>query len=377
MSLRRMLAIVRKEVLHIIRDPRNLFLVTVSPAFLLFLLSYIFSFDIKHLSVAVLDLDLSPLSRRYLASLASDPDLTVVRSSGSYPEAASLLKQGDVDAVLVIAPGFANSLLNGRALHGGTAAQVQAIIDGTDPFVGSQAMNSLEVRSRAFGMGKELVGPVQRTPPVEVRTLAWYNAGVESLLSMVPGLLAIVLLMPTLAFALAIVREKESGSLESLLATPITGLEYMVGKLCTYIAAGLVSVVLALLVATLWFRVPFRGSLVTYLMSAAVYLLACMSITIVIGHFVRSQQAAMFIVLLVFMVPSFFLAGLITPVPTDSLGSMLSSYSLPSTHFVEISRTIFLKGLGWPYLARPGLILLGMGSFAAALGLALFRKTLT
>jgi ABC-2 type transport system permease protein len=359
------------------RDARNLFLVTVSPAFLLFLLSYIFSFDVNHIDVAALDLDLSPLSRRYLASLASDSELSVTYSPGGYPEAASLLRQGDVDAVLVIAPGFANAFLHSQAPQGGTTAQVQAIIDGTDPFVGSQAMRSLEVRSMAFGMGERASGGGQATPLVEVHSLAWYNAGVESLLSMVPGLLAIVLLMPTLAFALAIVREKESGSLESLLATPVTGLEYLTGKLCTYILAGLVSAVLALLVAILWFKVPFRGSLVAYLTSAAIYFLACMGTTIVVAHFVKSQQAAMFIVLLLFMVPGFFLAGLITPVTTDSIGSMLTSYALPSTHFVEASRTIFLKGLSWHYLARPNLVLLGMGLGATVLGLWLFRKKLT
>ena len=179
MSLRRMLAIVRKEALHIMRDARNLFLVTVSPAFLLFLLSYIFSFDVNNLNVAALDLDLSPLSRRYLASLASDPELSVTYSPRGYPEAASLLRRGDVDAVLVIAPGFANAFLDGQAQQGGTAAQVQAIIDGTDPFVGSQAMRSLEVRSMAFGMGERSSGSMQTAPLVEVHALAWYNAGVE------------------------------------------------------------------------------------------------------------------------------------------------------------------------------------------------------
>ena len=210
-----------------------------------------------------------------------------------------------------------------------------------------------------------------------VRTQAWYNAGLESLVSMVPGLLAIVLIMPTMALTLALAREKETGTLEGLVATPLSGLEYLSGKLLAYVGAALVSTLLALLVAVLWFGVPFRGSVALYLLLAAVYLLACMGAAVVIANFVKRQQTAMFVVLLVFLVPSFFLAGLILPITTESVGGLLTAYSLPTTHFVEISRGVFLKGLGLADLLRPALILLGMGLGAVALGLLLFRKKVT
>lgn len=368
MPLHRVPAIVRKELLHIVRDPRNLFLVTLSPAFLLFLLAYVFSFDVSRLRLASLDLDRTALSRRYLASLTGDGDWVLVDTVGNYEEALPLLVGGEVDAVLVIPPGFADAVYRGQAV------QVQAVLDGTDPFSGGQALGSLEARSSAFVAGLRPPGRAQSTGLIEVRTQSWYNAGLKSLISMVPGLLAIVLLMPTLAFSLALVREKETGTLEGLLATPISGLEYLLGKLLAYIAAGLVSAVLALLVAALWFQVPFRGSLAVYLLLVADYYLACMGATIVMAHFVKSQQASMFLVLLIFLVPSFFLAGLITPVSAESLGSILTSYLLPSTHFMTISRTVLLKGLGLGALAQPALILLGMGSGAVLLGLLLFRK---
>jgi ABC-2 type transport system permease protein len=368
MSLRRTASIVRKELLHIVRDPRNLFLVTVSPAFLLFLLSYIFSFDVGQINLAALDLDRTPLSRSYLASLTNNQDLNLAYAADSYKEALPLIVSGDVDAVLVIPPGFAGTV------HSGEAAQVQAVVDGTDPLAGSQAIRSLEARSGVFVAGISVAGPAPGRQPLEVRSQAWYNTGLESLLSMVPGLLAIVLIMPTMALALALAREKETGTLEGLIATPISGLEYVTGKLLAYMIPGLVSVILALLVAVLWFRVPFRGNLVVYLLLAADYFLACMGATVVVANFVKSQQTAMFIVLLVFLVPSFFLAGLITPVSAESLGALLTSYALPSTHFVEISRVVFLKGLGLAYVLRPALILLGMGLGALAIGLRLFQK---
>lgn len=368
MSPRRLVAIMRKEMLQIVRDPRNLFLVTVSPAFLLILLSYVFSFEIKQFSLAVLDLDRTPLSRRYQASLGSIQDLDLTYTVGSYEEIDPLLLEGMVDAALVIPPGFA------AQVHGGQAAQVQAIVDGTDPFAGSQAINLLTNLSVAFVSSSDAPGSATGLQPVEILTKAWYNPGLLSLHGMVPGLLAIVLIMPTLALALALTREKETGTLEGLMATPVLGAEYLVGKLVAYIISGLVSALLALLVAVLWFQVPFRGSLGLYLLLAADYFLACMAAVIVVANFVKSQQTAMFIVLLIFIVPSFFLAGLITPVSEGSLYSLLTSYVLPSTHFVEISRVVFLKGLGLAPMYQPALILLGMGLGALAIGLRSFKK---
>jgi ABC-2 type transport system permease protein len=342
--------------------------VTVSPAFLLFLLSYIFSFDVTQVSLAVLDLDRTGLSRRYIGNLTSDQDLSLAYAVDSYEEILPLLITGDVDAGLIIPPGFADTVQSSRT------AQVQAVIDGTDPFAASQAMGALEARSGIFVASTNATGMPSSWKPVEVRSQALYNAGLESLLSMVPGLLAIVLIMPTMALALALTREKETGTLEGLMVTPISGWEYLAGKLLAYIFMGLVSAVLALLVAILWFKVPFRGSLVVFLLLVANYLLACMGATSVIANFVKSQQTAMFVVLILFIVPSFFLAGLITPVSSESLGSTLTSYAMPSTHFVEISRVVFLKGLGLTYMARPALILLGMGIGALALALRLFKK---
>ena len=367
-SLRRLLAIARKELLHIFRDPRNLFLVTISPAFLLFLLAYIFSFEVTRLDLAVMDLDRSSLSRSYLESLSSGSDVVLAYSIDSYEEAERLLVDGSADAAVVISPGF------GEAIHRGQPAPVQVVVDGADPLAGREVINSLAAQSSVFVLAAGNQGAMVKMEPVEVRTQAWYNAGLESLLSMVPGLLSIVLVMPTLALALGLTREKESGTLEGLMATPVSGLEYLSGKLLAYLATGLVSAVVAWLVAVLWFEVPFRGSLAVYLLLTGAYFLACMGASTVIANFVGSQQTAMFIVLLIFIVPGFFLAGLINPVSSASLVPMLTSYALPGTHFVEISRTVFLKGLGLPYLVQPALVLLGMGLGALLLALRTFRK---
>jgi ABC-type multidrug transport system permease subunit len=308
------------------------------------------------------------MSRRYVASLTNDQDWILVQTVGSYEEIEPLLVGGEVDAALVIPPGFASTVSMGQAV------QVQAIIDGTDPWVSAQAIGSLSSRSSVFVVEAGDFSLGANGQLIEVRSQAWYNAGMESLFGMVPALLAIVLIMPTMALALALARERETGTLEGLAATPILGMEYLAGKLLAYIVMGLISSVLALLVAVVWFRVPFRGNLATFVLLAADYFLACMGAVVVMANFVKSQQTAMFIVLIVYIVPSFFLSGMITPPSRESVGSLLISYALPSTHFVEISRDTFLKGLGLSQMVRPALALLGMGLGALVIALLTFKK---
>jgi ABC-type multidrug transport system permease subunit len=202
---------------------------------------------------------------------------------------------------------------------------------------------------------------------------AWYNETLKSLFSMVTGMLAVIMCMPALALTLALAREKETGSFEGLIATPVRGAEYLVGKLLAYVIGGVVSLVLAWLVATLWFRVPFRGEFFDFLLLACAYLFASMGVSLLVANFVRNQQTAMFLVLMVFFVPSFFIAGLIVPV-SDEPVTQAVAYVLPTTHFITICRGVFLKGLGVVALWRPALILSGTGVVYLMGSLVLLKK---
>lgn len=369
MSIRRTLAIARKEFRHIFRDLRTFFLVTVSPAFLLLTLSHIFVLDVQRVDLALWDLDGTPLSRQYIRALTADNDFQVRFRVGSYEELDRLLLAGQVDGGLVIPSGFA------RRLQGGRLAQVEAVMDGTDPIATNQAVFGLSQRSAAFAA--RFQGSVSvLARGLDARTEAWYNPTLKSLTSMVPGLAAIVLCMPALALALALARERETGSFESLIATPVRGAEYLLGKLTAYICSGTLSVVLVWLVAVGYFKVPFRGNFLTYLLLAADYLLASMGFSLFIANFVRSQQTAMFVVLMVFFVPSFFVAGLVSPVDTRSLASQAVAYSLPATHFIAISRSVFLKGSNLTPLTLRTVALAGMGLAGLTVSLLMFRKRL-
>jgi ABC-type multidrug transport system permease subunit len=335
-------------------------------AFLLFTLAYVFSMDAEHFSLIVLDQDKTPLSRQYVADLTSDGTFQVMAYVGSYAEIDAWLQAGRANAALVIPPGTAD------AVHVRRPAPVQAILDGVDAIAAGQAVGQLNARTTAFAM--TLLPQVnERTPgALDVRGLAWYNPLQKSLVSMVPGLMALVLVTPTLALSLT--REKELGSFERLAATPIRGLEYLLGKLLTYTGFGLVSALPMMLVAILWFRVPFRGNLFVFLALACCYLLASEGVSVLVANFVKSQQTAMLIVILVFFVPSFFLAGLILPIDKTSIVSSAVAAALPASHLIVIARGVFLKGSGIGDLASPTLALLVMGGGTVMLGLALFRK---
>lgn len=372
MSLSKTWSVIRKEVLHIVRDRRTLFLVTLTPAFLLFLLAYVFSFDVENFRVVLFDQDQTALSRRYVAYLTSDGMVDLVASVRTYDEAEGLLMASRAYAVLVLPPGF------GARLRRGEVAQVEVLLDGADPTSSIQALGQLEARSEAFSrvLLEEAGGATGqvRLCRVEERTRVWYNPGLHSLYSMVPGLIAVVMAMPSLSISLAITREKERGTLEALIATPIRKAELLVGKLLPYLASGLISLTLTAAVAIVWFRVPFRGNFVLFLLLGMDFLFGSLALSLFLSNFIGSQGAAMIANFLIFFIPSFFLTGLFEPVDTQQVGALVRSYALPATHFVTISRALFLKGAGLEAIAQPAYVLLGMGVGCLALAIVSFRK---
>ena len=371
MSLRRALAIFRKELWHISRDPRILFLVAVSPVFLLLAFSYVFSFDLDRVTFAVLDLDQSADSRDYVSYLTNDGDFVVKAYPADYAAAGDLLLAGRVNMVLVIPRGFGDAL---RGLRSGQA-DVQLVVDGMDSIAAQKGIGGLQTRTLLFSADK--IRLALRRPGVDMRARVWYNPSLKSLYSMVPGLMAVVMFVPTMAVTLALARERETGSFEGLIATPVRGPEYLSGKLLAYVLTGLVGALLAWLVAVYWFRVPFRGSLVEFLILTVFYFFATMGIGMFVANFVTSQQTAMLLILFLFFVPSFFLVGLIMPLDLTSLGRQISSNIFPQTHFVAITRSIFLKGLGLKGLQGQTTWLLGIGGVMLALSLALFKKKIS
>ena len=363
-SLRRTRAIIVKELKHIWLDPGSFFLTILAPAVLLTLLSYVFSFDVDRVTLGVLDRDQSPRSREYLRALSADGDIVLGPDAGNFDEIVALFRANRIEAALVIPPGFAS------AVNAGEAAEVNLVVDGSDAGTAYQFIAALEGRTQAYAASLASPG----VPPFDVRMRIWFNENLRSQTSMIPGLMSLVLILPAMAVALGVAREKESGTHETLVTTPIRGREYLIGKLVVYLALGVVGALAALAVAVFWFRVPFRGSLGLYTLYTADYLFALMAFGLLIANFVPSQRTVSSIILLTLFIPSFFLTGLILPVDESSAVSSAMAFGLPSTHFIVISRGIMLKGIDALALQGEALTLLAMGTIALVASIALFRK---
>ena len=365
--LRRLISVLLKEYRHILREPRTLWMIFLSPAFVLVALSFLFASGSDHVDLAVWDHDRTPMSREFTSNLDSNTDFSVTYVDG-YEEIDDLLVNQRVDAAIVIPAGFGDTVR-----EQGTGAPVQVILDGVDTLAANQATGSLLSYASNFGvkLSKQFALP---SSPLQVYSQRAYSIGADRSSSMIPGLIPLVFSLPAMAAALALTRERETKTLESLVVTPVRPLEYLTGKLIAYVSAAMIGLLPVWLVATAVFGVPFRGNPALFVLTTAAFLLANMGMAIFIGNLVHSQQTATVIALFVFFVPGFFLAGLIDPIDTTNAVSAGMSYTLPTTHFVTICRAIFVKGatLGEIWTSVVGL--LGIAAIWIGLGALTFKK---
>jgi ABC-2 type transport system permease protein len=376
MNLLRTWAVIRKEARHITRDRGTFFLVTVSPVFLLLVMAYTFMVDIQNVAVAVMDRDGTYLSRRYIAGLGGTGDVLVRYVANDYGELERWLMTSDAKAAIVIPPGFEASLKAGRE------ASIQVLVEGTEPVTANTAMQHVGGYTQQFAL--EVVReaavragmPVDQAAltPIDLRLRTWYNPTLKAVIGFLPALIAMVMAMPAVTTTMALTREKEHGTLEQLIATPIRRSELLVGKLIPYVLSGLVGILLCVLVAVYWFGSPFKGSFILYLVLSVDFLLASLAIALVLSVFVKSQQAAQLGAFLIFFFPGFFLSGIFYPLVSMQPIMKMEAYLVPTTHFVFISRGVFLKGQGLDMLWPFALALLAMGAIFLGLAILLFRK---
>lgn len=374
LNVRQVRAVLRKEWWHIVRDRRTAVLVTISPVFFLVALSYSFSVDIDHVDFAVIDHDRTPRSRALVAALHDSGDLRLCCAATGYDQAERWLTDGSVKAYVVVPPGFMADTDARRPVS------VQVIVDGTDPATAEHVLQHVVARTTAFGatiaagvpLGVESLAGASN---VALTTRTWYNPSLRRLMGMVPALVAVVLALPAVSASLAITREREWGTLEALLASPVGRAELLLGKLLPYVASGTVSAVLCAAVAVAWFHVPFRGSFGLFLLLSADFLVATVAVGLLLSILLKSQQAAMIAALLVFLFPGFFLSGIF--IPLSAMGELrYEAMLLPTTHYVLINRGLFLKGVSLAVLWPWGLALLALGLTTVVLALFLFRKRL-
>ena len=369
----RTLALIRKEFLHIFRDPRTLAVIFLIPIIELFLMGYAATTDIEHLPTAVYDGDRTPDSRELVESYRASNYFDIVVYVGSEREIEYLIERGQVRAGLMIPSGYSD------ALSAEGQAQVAFVIDGSDPnvantvFAASQSVgqaHSMHIIEQTLGFDPE------EMPGVQVRPRVWYNPEMKSANFMIPGIMAIILyFLTSLLTAMSIVREREQGTIEQLIVTPIQPIELIWAKVFPYVFIAFFDVLEILAIGVLWFGVPVRGSLGLLLALSGLFLVSTLGIGILVSTVSSTQQEAMLLTMMT-LLPSIFIGGFFFPIEAMPGWLQGISYLFPVRYMLVIVRGIILKGVGLQILLQEVLALLIFGVAIVFLAAMRFRKRL-
>jgi len=370
------LAVMRKEFRHVLRDPWALAGTTLGTVLLMVLLAYAISADIEHIPITVFDGDHSPQSRAYAQCFVNEKFFDVRYWAQSDAEAREWVRSGRVKGAIIVPAGFAEALQQGKR------APVQIIADGAEPNIALQVTSNAEALSAGFSvelleqrLNRAGLAPGDETSPLEFRVRTLYNPEQREVNTFLPALMAIVLAFPALSAALSLVREREQGSLEGLLSTPIRRYQLLAGKAAPYLLIGLLDILFLTGVGVFLFDVPFRGRLADLMLLSTLFLLANLGVGLLISSLLRTQMAALLVGGLVFMMP-LTQSGLITPLYTMSRDAQMQAMVWPATHYIIIARGIFLKGVGVQELTFHGLALLVSALLLNGLAMWRFKKKL-
>ncbi len=369
----RLVSIIRKEFIHIIRDPRTLAIMFVIPIIQLILLGYAATTDIRRLNTAVYDADHTSSSRQLTEAYRASDYFAIRYYVQSEEELARLLDGGQARAAIIIPAGYADNLAKGAP------AQVAVIIDGSDPAVASTAFAAAQSVGQAHSIQiiqQRLGIDVTKIGGIEVRPRVWYNPELRSSNYMIPAVMGMILQFLTQLFtALAIVREREQGTIEQLVVTPIKAWELVVGKVVPYIGIAFFDLLEVLFLGVLLFDVPIRGSILLLLTLSLLFLLTTLGLGLFVSSVARTQQEAMFLSFLV-MLPAIFLAGFFFPLEAMPAWLQAISYFVPLRYMLIILRGIILKGIGFGSLTEPVIALAILGPLIFTAASLRFRKSL-
>ncbi|HEX9388923.1 MAG TPA: ABC transporter permease [Anaerolineales bacterium] len=371
----RLLAIICKEFIQAFRDRRTVIIILIMPVMQLFLLGYAATTDVKNIAIAVWDQNQTPQSRALLDAFRAADYFQIAYTVDSQDEMQILIEQGSARAVLIIPPDYDRHLLEGDA-------QVSMILDGSDASVGSTALSVSQLIGQAYGTKivqsqAALRGRLNGTgSPLQVRTRVWYNPDLLSAYFMIPGVIGQILFMiTTILTATAIVRERERGTIEQLIVTPIRPWELMVGKIIPYIILAAVEAAEVILIGHFWFRVPVVGNLGLIALSSGLLLLSSLGIGLFASTIAHTQQEANVMVQMT-LLPSFFLSGFFFPIDAMPRALQLISYLSPLRYYLVVIRALMLKGAGFTAIQNQLIALAIFGFIIMGAAARRFHKTL-
>ena len=359
MSFRRLKAVTRKELLHIVRDVRSLVLALALPLMMLLLYGYALTLDLDRIPTYVYDLDRTPQSRELIDQFRGSRYFQILESVDNYRAIERGIDKNQILLSVVVPNDYSRKLLSGQE------ADVQLLLDGSDSNTASIALGYAQVlvqsyaaRLRSDAMVRKGGQPMQ--VPVDARIRVWYNTDLKSKNFIVPGLIAVtMMIIAAMLSSLTIAREWENGTMEQLLSTPVRPRELVLGKLLAYFTLGIWNMVVSLLVGVFVFQVPFRGSVVFLFFTSCLFLFGALCWGIFISASNRSQLQAYQMGMLSSFLPAFLLSGFIYSVRNMPFVIRMISYVVPARYFVNILNGVFLKGVGFSFLWVEVTMLLG------------------
>ncbi len=359
------------------RDPNTLRLMIIGPIMQLVIFGYAANLDVNNVPIVVCDMDHSSTSRELLSHFTQSGYFTVVQHVGSLREIDPILDRGDASISIDIPKGFGDDIARGKQ------TQLQVIADGSESNAASVGLNYASEIVAGFGQNILLAKFARagagglRAVTVQPEVRIWYNPALKSRNFLLPGILALLLMTTTMMLtSLAIVKEKEIGTLEQLLVTPMKPYQMIVGKLTPYTIIALVNALLVLAGVVFWFGVPVRGSVLLLLSLCLVFLIATLGLGLFVSTISRTQQQAMMTAMFFVMMPMNFLSGFIFPIDNMPHWVQIITYAIPLRYFFIIIRGIFLRGVGFEGVWREALAMLGIGVAILTLAVARFHKRL-
>jgi ABC-2 type transport system permease protein len=375
MSLR-LISLIRKEFIQILRDPRTLVLVLIIPIMQLFLLGYSATNDVRNVPLAVLDQDRGTAARQLLEAYRTADYFRLAYEVDTEAELRTLIDNGEARAGLVIPPDYSQQVSSSGA------AQITFILDGTDPTVAATALSAAQMIGQRLAtevsvervVRQRVAGALQ--PPLEVRTQVWYNPDLISAYYMIPGVIGMILYaLTSILTATAVVRERERGTIEQLIVTPIRSGELVVGKILPYVILAFLMVFEVLAIGHYWFKVPIAGSLWLILGVSGLFLLTSLGIGLLASTFAGTQQEAMLIVWMT-LLPALFLSGFFFPLEAMPRVLQWVSYLMPLRYYLAVIRALMLKGVGIEAIQMEVIALAVFGFGLMTLAALRFRKRL-
>ncbi|MCX8126399.1 MAG: ABC transporter permease [Dehalococcoidia bacterium] len=370
--LKRIGSVILKEFIQLVRDRRTLVILMLVPVMQLFIFGYALSTDVKHIPMAIWDTSRTQQSRDLIQSFSQTEFFNVKHYASSYDEVNRLIESGSVKVALIIPGDFA------RKVERGETAEVQVFIDGSDPTVSVQALSysNLIIQAKSVSIVAERTGGRGFTLPIDVEPRVWYNPAMESLVFNIPGLVGVIAgIITTMLTAFAVVRERETGTIEQLNVTPLRRGELIVGKLIPYIVIAYAQMALILIVAVTVFDMNIKGSLALLMALTSVFLLFSLGLGLLISTLSRTQFQAQQLSFAT-MLPTILLSGFIFPIESMPQAIQWISSIIPLTYYLHIVRGIVVKGIGFEYLWMDTLILAVMGTITVAIAATRLRRTL-